>query len=121
MQSQDYLWTYACGGGGYESCDGVGTSDDFATRDVRAVFSIFFGSYSSDWDEESNFLRAALGSGSILTATCSGLPHSFYHHMAMGHTIGYSTRLSQNNNFGGLYSPQTVATHQVHLALMGDP
>ena len=121
MQSQDYLWTYACGGGGYESCDGVGTSDDFATRDVRAVFTIFFGSYFSDWDEESNFLRAALGSGSILAATCSGLPHSFYHHMAMGHTIGYSTRLSQNNNFGGLYSPQTVATHQVHLALMGDP
>lgn len=117
--SQDYLWTYACGGGQYTTCDGIGSSDDFALTDARAVFTMFFGSYYGDWDNESNFLRASLGSGYILTASCSGLPYSFYHHMAVGQTVGYSTRLTQNNN--GLYSPSVAGLHQVHVSLMGDP
>ncbi|MDB6040976.1 MAG: hypothetical protein JWM99_4817, partial [Verrucomicrobiales bacterium] len=122
LNSQGYLWAYGTGGGSYYTCDGVGGSDDFANGDIKAVFTMFLGSYFGDWDNESNFLRAPLGSTSYtLTSSWSGRPHWFYHHMALGETIGYSTRLSQNNRVGGLYGGQNVGTHQAHIALMGDP
>jgi hypothetical protein len=38
--------------------------------------------------------------------------------MALGHTIGYSTRLTQNNNH--MYTVSD-GTRQIHTALMGDP
>lgn len=120
--SQSYLWSYGCGGGGYYTCDGVGSSDDFATGDPQTVFTMFLGSYFGDWDNESNFLRAPLGSASsILTVSWAGRPHCFYHHMALGETIGHSIRLSQNNPYGGAYSPQNHGTRGIHLSLMGDP
>jgi hypothetical protein len=119
--SQSYLWSYGSGGGGYFSADGIGTSDDFAVRDVQVVFTMFLGSYFGDWDNESNFLRAPLGSGMALASCYAGFPHWFVHHMALGETIGFGTRLSQNNRNRGLYSPQTESTRQVHMALMGDP
>src|SRR5262249_35202610 len=63
-----------------------------------------------------------LGSTSYaLTSVWSGRPLWFFHHMALGETIGYSTRLSQNNTGGGIYSPQNPGTHDVHVALLGDP
>src|SRR6185436_8869270 len=108
------------GGGGYYTCNGVGSSDDFSTNDIQSVFTMFFGSYFGDWDNESDFLRAPLGSTTYgLTAAWAGRPHWFFHHMGLGETIGYSTRLSQNNN--GLYSPVSSGSRQVHIALMGDP
>ncbi len=122
LASQDYLWSYGTGGGSYYTCAGVGGSDDFALTDVKTVFTMFLGSYFGDWDNESNFLRAPLGSTSYcLTASWSGRPHWFYHHMALGQTIGYSTKLSQNNRNGGDYQNQNFGTHRVHIALMGDP
>jgi hypothetical protein len=121
LTRESFLWTYAAGGGTYTSADGVGTSDDFALSDVRAVFTMFIGSYFGDWNEESNFLRAALGSGNILTASWSGYPHWFVHHMALGETIGFSARLTQNNATNGPYLPSNGRARQVHVALMGDP
>jgi hypothetical protein len=122
LNSQGYLWSYGAGGGQYFTVNGIGVSDDFATNDIRTVFTMFMGSYFGDWDNESNFLRAALGSSSyVLTSSYSGFPHSFYHHMALGETIGHGLRVSQNNRVGGLYSFQHQGTRQVHIALMGDP
>src|SRR5437870_5446470 len=81
---------------------------------------MFIGSYFGDWDSESNFLRAALGSGYCLTTAWAGRPHWFYHHMGLGETIGYSTLITQNNS--GLYENQmNYGAHQVHQALLGDP
>ncbi|MDX1952833.1 MAG: hypothetical protein SFY81_11675 [Verrucomicrobiota bacterium] len=122
LNSQGYLWSYGTGGGSYYTCNGVGGSDDFALGDIKSVFTMFLGSYFGDWDNESNFLRAPLGSTTYtLTTSWAGRPHWFYHHMALGETIGYSTLLSQNNGYGGLYAAQNWGTRQVHAALMGDP
>src|SRR5690606_147611 len=112
--SSGYLWSYGTGGGGYYTCNGVGGSDDFANVEVQTVFTMFLGSYFGDWDNESNFLRAPLGSGKALTTSWAGRPHWFYHHMALGEPIGYSTTLSQNNGYGGLYEGQNWGTRQVH-------
>ena len=117
--AQGYLWSYGTGGGSYYTCSGVGSSDQFATTEIQSVFTMFFGSYFGDWDNESVFLRAPLGSGLALTALWAGRPHWFFHHMGLGETIGYSTKLTQNNT--GIYSPQGLDARGVHVALMGDP
>ncbi len=120
VTSQDYLWSWGGGGGGWYTCDGVGSSDDFATQDIKSVFTMFLGSYFGDWDNESGFLRAALGSGYCLTTSWAGRPHWFYHHMGLGEPIGVSALLTQNNT--GMYENQVnYAAHQVHVTLLGDP
>jgi hypothetical protein len=121
LRDNGYLWSYGAGGGTFTTCSGIGSSDDFALNDVKTVFAGFIGSYFGDWDSESSFLRAPLGSGTCLAVVWDGRPHWFLHHMALGETIGYSTRVSQNNVGGGLYSTQNWGTHRVHIALMGDP
>src|SRR5262249_22721181 len=47
----------------------------------------------------------------------------YWHHMAMGYNIGYSTMLSQNNDANtGLYKAKiNDSARGVHMALMGDP
>ena len=99
----------------------MGTSDDFALNDARVVFTMFTGSYFGDWNNESNFLRASLGSGWILTASYSGFPHTHYFPMSLGEPIGHSIRISQNNGQDGLYPPWSQGTRQVHVSLQGDP
>ena len=116
-----YLWSYGSGGGSYYYSTGVATSDDFALRDLKVVFTMFMGSYFGDWNNESNFLRAALGSGYILTTSYSGFPQSLYFPMALGETIGFATMLTQNNPPQGLFPPWNKGAAQVHIALLGDP
>lgn len=116
-----YLWSYGSGGGSYYYSTGVATSDDFALQDVHVVFTMFMGSYFGDWNNESNFLRAALGSGDVLTSSYSGAPHTIYFPMAMGQTIGYCMWLSQNNATNTLYEPWVQGSSQVHVSLHGDP
>src|SRR5262249_18450278 len=66
--------------------------------------------------------RAFLGSTSYtLVSIYCGSPDWFCHHMALGETIGYSTRLTQNNRTRGTYTPYTQGINQVHIALMSDP
>jgi hypothetical protein len=116
--SNNYLWAYGCGGGSYGSCAGVGTTTDFAADSLQTVFSAMFGSYFGDWDATDDLLRASLASGSTLTTCWSGRPHWYFHHMAMGEPIGYSTRLTQNN--GSLYFTNS-SPRGIHIALLGDP
>ena len=116
-----YLWSFGSGGGSYYYSMGVGTSDDFALKDIKAVFTMWMGSYFGDWNNESNFLRASLGSGYALTSTYSGFPSTWYFPMGLGETIGACVLQSQNNNTNGLYPPWDQGTHQVHIALHGDP
>ncbi|MHC1768674.1 MAG: C25 family cysteine peptidase [Verrucomicrobiia bacterium] len=122
VTSESFLWTFGSGGGQDHTCTGIGSSDDFALSDSRVVFTMWLGSYFGDWDTESNFLRAPLGSSIYtLTSTYSGFPQWLYHPMALGETIGYCARLTQNNIRRGAYPPLTQGASLVHIALHGDP
>jgi hypothetical protein len=122
LGGESYLWAYGCGGGSYDGAGGVGYTSDFAATDPQVVFTMLFGSYFGDWDVEDSFLRAPLATATYgLTCSWAGRPHWFYHHMALGETIGYSTLLTQNNGFRELYRERNFGGRGVHIALMGDP
>ena len=119
LSTNSYLWGYGCGAGTYTSCGGVGSTTNFAASDPQVMFTMFFGSYFGDWDSQNNFLRAALGTPTFtLTSVWAGRPHWICHHMALGETIGFSTRLTQNNTDN--YDFNNYAG-SVHIGLMGDP
>ena len=131
LATNAYLWAYGCGPGTYTSIGGLGAansyndgvSTDLVRADVKAVFTLMFGSWLGDWDSEDDLQRSILATPSYgLTCAWSGRPHWFLQHMAMGEPIGFSTRLTQNNRVDGLYhNQQNNGAGQVHIALMGDP
>ena len=122
QNSGSYLWSYGCGAGSYNSCNGIGTSTDFLNSKGKFnnAFTMLAGSFFGDWDSKNNLLRASLAAGSL--ASCwGGIPKWYLHHMAMGVNIGYGAKITQNNandyfngNFNG-------AWNGVFIALMGDP
>jgi hypothetical protein len=120
LDTSAYLCSYACGGGSYTSCGGIGTTANlWAAKDLQTVFTMVFGSYFGDWDSKDNFLRAALASGDILTNAWSGRPIWQLWHMGLGLHIGYSTKYTMNASsaiFNAGYG-----THSAHIGLMGDP
>lgn len=113
-----YQWSYGCGGGSFNSASGIGVTSDFAAANLGGVFTVLFGSYFGDWDVNDNFLRAPLCQGKTLTNVWSGRPHWAIHHMGLGETIGYSTRLTQNNVGTYYYS---YSQNFIGISLMGDP
>ena len=125
LGTENYLWAYGCGAGSFTSADGVGSSGDFATKKSLAVFTMLFGSYFGDWDVADSFLRAPLaGHPESLGLVClwAGRPHWHLYHMALGETVGYGTRVTQNNagfTIGGYVVNNSG--RGVHIALMGDP
>jgi hypothetical protein len=120
LTAGSYLFAHGSGAGGWQSCAGVGTTADFAQKPVQAVFTVLFGSYFGDWDVKDGLLRAPLASdGSPLACLWSGRPHWYLQSLALGETLGYATRLTQNNR--GLYQPTGAFARGVHIALMGDP
>lgn len=119
LETDDYLWAYACGGGSYTSMGGVGNTNSlYVQRELNAVFVMNFGSYFGDWDKTNNLLRASLASGTILTNAWAGRPNWQFHPMALGETTGYCAKISQNNS--NQYSPGFGA-RSIHVALLGDP
>lgn len=118
--NEKHVFSFACGGGSYTSCGGIGTTQNlWVAKEIQSVFTMTFGSYFADWDSQNNFLRSALASGDILTNAWAGRPNWLFYPMASGAHIGYCTRLTQNANtnifsmgFGARYA---------HTALMGDP
>lgn len=123
LKTGQYQWAFGCGGGSYTSASGVGTTTDFVNaRAQHGIFTMLFGSYFGDWNYTNSFLRAPLCVDTpALTCCWAGRPHWFMHHMALGHDIGYSTRLSQNNGLATtLYQPTGFYPGGVHMALMGD-
>ena len=130
LGASSYLMAYGCGAGQPTACSGLGTNDgtfsdcwstDIVGVDAHAVFVMLFGSWFGQWDYTDDLLRSVLATSSFgLTSSMAGRPHWFLHHMGLGETIGYSTRLSMNNST--LYQNQSNAmTRAVYVALMGDP
>lgn len=119
LETESYLWSFGCAGSGYTQCGGVASTDDFATKQIQTVFTMLFGSYFGDWDNENNVLRSPLASnGMILANMWACVPHWYLHPMGLGETIGFCSRLSQNN--ATEYS-SSWGNRSVHTALMGDP
>lgn len=118
LQNGSYLWSFGAGGGGPESASDISNTTNYATDSLQTQFTFLFGSYFGDWDVPNNFLRAPLASRSGLVCTWGSRPHWLVHHMALGESIGYSTRLTMNNVtlYNGGYSVKFV-----HIGLMGDP
>ncbi|MBK6526093.1 MAG: T9SS type A sorting domain-containing protein [Crocinitomicaceae bacterium] len=116
-----YLWSYGCGGGTYTSAGGIGATSNFNSDTLSSVFTMLFGSYFGDWNYTNAFLRAPLAQGNTLTNCWAGRPNWYFNHMAMGENIGYSTRLTQNNNT--LYTSSVLGglARLVSVNLMGDP
>jgi hypothetical protein len=130
LGASSYLWAYGCGAGQPTAVSGLGTNDgtfsdcwstDIVGVDAQAVFVMLFGSWFGQWDYTDDLMRSVLATSSVgLTACMAGRPHWFLHHMGLGETIGYSTRLSMNNST--LYQNQSNAlTRAIYVALMGDP
>ena len=124
-----YLWAYGCGGGQDTAIGYLGTHDtdyevwstDLVDWSAQAVFVMMFGSHLGNWDHPDNIMRAVLATPQTGLACCmSGQPHWFFHHMGLGETLGYSTRLTMNNST--LYQNATnLFPRAVYIALMGDP
>jgi hypothetical protein len=131
LGANGYLWAYACGPGSYNGMNGPGhtgsfhemTTTDLVGADIKAVFTMLFGSWFGDWDSTDDLARASLASPTYTLVCCwSGSPHWFCQQMGLGATIGSSTRLTQNNGPNGLYRTQTNSyAGLVHIALLGDP
>ena len=118
LQTQSYLWAYGCGPGTYNNAGSIDVPG-FVNGQSNAVFTALFGSYFGDWDTADSLLRAPLANtGSGLTCAWAGRPFWYFHQMGHGHTIGYCTRITQNNST--LY-PANANARGVHVALMGDP
>jgi hypothetical protein len=118
LVNNSYQWSYGCGAGSVTSCSGVVTTPGFANTSMNTIFSFLFGSYFGDWNAPNNLMRSALGSGTVLTCAWAGRPNWQVHHMAIGKTIGFSARLSQNNS--SIYE-YNYGERFVHTALLGDP
>jgi hypothetical protein len=133
LSKDTYLWAYGSGLGSYSGIAGVADTSHLLVYDVKAIFTMLFGSYFVDWDSENDFMRAILGgSSSTLASLWSGRPYWYLHHMGVGETIGFGTQLSQNNSGTYLsnYEPKGLLidglspdrfTNEVHVGLMGDP
>lgn len=118
------LFAYGCGSGTLTSSSGIGYSAaDFNYKSSKAVFTLIFGSWFGDFDSADNFLRAPLaGTNESLGLTCawSGRGYFYLQHMALGDTIGYSTRYTQNATTSTGDWPR-VYTRALQANLMGDP
>jgi hypothetical protein len=130
LKSNPYLWSYGCGAGSYNSCNGVGVTSDFAADSMQHIFTSIAGSFFGDWDISNSFLKAPLGR-SALASFWGGIPKWYVHTMALGKHIGFGARATMNNHHTPYPNGSTVNMYfdgafnysdsSVHIALMGDP
>jgi hypothetical protein len=124
-----WLWTFACGGGTDTSISHCGLhasyfnvwSTDIVDQGMKAIFVMFDGSHFANWDHTDDILRAPLAAPTYGLACClAGGPHWFLHHMGLGETIGFGTRLTMNND-GFYQNDSNYLARAVYIGLMGDP
>jgi len=120
MDTASYLCSFACGGGSYTSAGGIGnTYDLWASKELQSVFTLNFGSYFGDWDNQNNFLKSALACGDILVNVWAGRPNWHVFQMALGAHVGSCARFTQNAT-GSVYQ-QGYGEKSAHISLLGDP
>ena len=119
MRKNSYLCSYGCGSGIYTAASGVASSGDFVSDSLLNPFTLTFGSYYGDWDNQDNFLRAPLASrGWGLVSVWSGRPYWLMHTTALGEPL-FSAVLRTYNSYPDYNTASQYSG--VHVALMGDP
>lgn len=125
LQTTPMLFAYACGGGSPTSAAGIGTSTlDFNHKHSKAVFTMLFGSWFGDWDFQDDFLRAPLAGTANSLGLCSMWSGRGYYdlfHMALGDTVGYCVRFTQNDTTATGNWRQNNYNGAIHTGLVGDP
>jgi len=130
MSDNSFTWAHINGGGTHSSVNastqlnsGILANSSINTN---AIFWQMFGSFNGDWADHAgnaggdNLLMSTLAMPDFgLAAAWTGRPNWFFHHMALGETIGFSTRLTQNNT--SLYTPTGAFPTRAHVGLLGDP
>ncbi len=119
LKAKPYLLSYGCGPGTYDAASGVGDYKIFKTDSLLNPFTLLFGSYFGDWDNENAFLRAPLaGRGWGLASVWSGRPYWMFHHCSLGEPLHKAVLTSYNS-----YNIYNVGLHSsgVHTSLQGDP
>ena len=114
-----YLFYFGAGNGGFPGAIKNPNSFRFNKRNFGAVFTSWFSSYVGDYGLENCYLKAALSSGDVLTATFVGAPLVHQHALALGASVGETLRASQNND--GRRYVTGLFPRGVHLNLLGDP
>ncbi len=126
-RSNYLLMGYASGTGVPTASSEIGETKNFDERDPGLLFTMAFGSWFGDWDQENDFLRAPLCAANTgLTSVYGGVPPVYLHHMGLGLPIGYSIMRTQNNGGGTDYGAGGRRRNgnrdgSVSKALMGDP
>ena len=120
LDTNAYLWTYACGGGWDNGAGGAGSTSELANQSVKGIFTAMFGSYFGDWNTGSNFLRAPLATDYGLSCAWSGRPWWHFFPMGLGEPLGFCAQLTQNNS-GDYVTSGSGISNWVHVGLMGDP
>lgn len=119
LQKERILLSYGCGPGTYTAASGVSSTTDFVNDSLLNPFTLTFGSYYGDWDNQNNFLRAPLASkGWGLMSVWSGRPYWAIHECALGLPL-YKSVLTTNNAYN-VYNTAAFVSG-VHVSLMGDP
>lgn len=121
LNTDFHQWAFGCGGGSFYKCAGVGDTADFIHNDMNNIFMMLFGSYFGDWNYKNNVMRATMCSDEpTLACFWGGRPNWHLHHMALGENIGYSVRLTQNNDTV-YYTPLSYLSKTVNISFLGDP
>ena len=119
LKENTYLFSQVTSTAGYTSINGIGSMTNFKDS-VFSVFNTYFGSYFGDFDNNNNFLRAAIaGKTHTLTSIWNGRPSWYYHNLGMGGTFGEATITSQSNS--GDYFIYNNFINGIQMNLMGDP
>ena len=122
LQERKFMLTSAIASGAISNIYLRAYAPDYAENNQYGIIGQFFGSYAIEWFTTNNMLRSALASQPSFLASYWGCrPYWYLHHMGLGKTIGYSYKLSHNNE--GLYESNQDEDHlrQVHVTLQGDP
>jgi hypothetical protein len=121
LDSEPIIMSFGCGAGSDWGVTNTLSLFHLDTANTGGIFSMLFGSYNGDWDNRDNILRAQLAfSKYALTCHWPGRPVWHHHHLSLGLPIGYTTRISQNNQV--LYeSNGKYGYRYTHVSLLGDP
>lgn len=121
IKEQFHQWAFGCGGGTFTRCYGAAWTDSFVVNNPNSIFISLFGSYFGDWNYTDGLLKAPLCADTpALASFWGGRPYWYVHHMALGETFGYATRLTQNND-SVYHTPIKYLLRTVNLSALGDP